>query len=72
MGNKKSKPRVLGLIVGILFGVAIAFAQRNWITNTLNGEFVYVLNALTLILCAVFGYMIGRSIDKRKKFGDIS
>jgi hypothetical protein len=70
MGNKKSKPRMYGLIAGIIIGVAIGFAQRNWIETTLNGEFVHVLNTLTLIICAVIGYLVGRSIDKRKRVED--
>lgn len=70
MGNKKSKPRIYGLVAGIVIGVAIGFAQRNWIQHTLNGEFVHVLNTLTLIICAVAGYMIGRAIDKRKRVQD--
>ncbi len=69
MGNKKSKPRIYGLVGGIIVGVLIGFAQRSWIEKTLNGEFVHVLNTLTLILCAVIGYMIGRAIDKRKRIG---
>ncbi|MEJ7625939.1 MAG: hypothetical protein WKF35_03665 [Ferruginibacter sp.] len=72
MGNKKSKPRMYGLIGGIVAGVAIGFAQRNWIEKTLSGEFVHVLNTLTLILCAVFGYLIGRAIDKRNRVEDVS
>lgn len=59
-----------GLIAGIIVGVAIGFAQRSWIETTLNGEFVHVLNTLTLIICAVVGYLIGRSIDKRKRVGE--
>jgi hypothetical protein len=70
MGNKKSKPRMYGLAAGIVVGVAIGFAQRSWIQKTLNGEFVHVLNTLTLILCAVIGYMVGRAIDKRKTVQD--
>ena len=72
MGNKKSKPRMYGLIAGIIVGVAIGFAQRAWIAKTLNGDFVHVLNTLTLIICAVFGYLIGRMIDKRKNMEDIT
>ena len=60
-----------GLIGGIIVGVAIGFAQRSWIEKTLNGEFVHVLNTLTLIICAVVGYLIGRSIDKRKRVQEI-
>lgn len=60
-----------GLIAGIIVGVAIGFAQRSWIEKTLNGEFVHVLNTLTLIICAVIGYLIGRSIDKRESVQDI-
>lgn len=71
MGNKKSKPRVYGLIGGIIVGVALGFAQRTWIEKTLTGEFVHVLNALTLIVCAVIGYLVGRAIDKRSKVEDI-
>lgn len=59
-----------GLIAGIIVGVAIGFAQRSWIQKTLNGEFVHVLNTLTLIICAVIGYLVGRSIDKRKRVED--
>ena len=59
-----------GLAAGILVGVAIGFAQRSWIQKTLNGEFVHVLNTLTLIICAVIGYLVGRSIDKRKTVQD--
>lgn len=70
MGNKKSKPRIYGLIAGIVVGVAIGFAQRSWIEHTLNGEFVHVLNTLTLIICAVVGYMIGRAVDKRNRVQD--
>lgn len=58
---------MFGLIAGIIVGVAIGFAQRNWIETTLNGEFVHVLNTLTLIICAVVGYLIGRSIDKKSR-----
>ncbi len=72
MGNKKSKPRVYGLIAGIVVGVAIGFAQRSWIEETLNGEFVHVLNTLTLIVCAVFGYLIGRMIDKKDRVEDLN
>lgn len=72
MGNKKSKPRMYGLIGGIIVGVAIGFAQRSWIEKTLSGEFVHVLNTLTLIICAVVGYLVGRTIDKRKRVGDMS
>ena len=59
-----------GLVAGILVGVAVGFAQRNWIEHTLNGEFVHVLNALTLIICAVAGYMIGRTVDRRNRVQD--
>ncbi len=71
MGNKKSKPRMLGLITGAIIGVAIGFAQRSWIENNLNGEFVHVLNALTLIICSTAGYYIGRMLDKRKKLQNV-
>ncbi|MEO6584159.1 MAG: hypothetical protein ABIO05_07530 [Ferruginibacter sp.] len=70
MGNKKSKPRIFGLVIGIVVGVIIGFLQRSWIEKTLNGEFVHVLNALTLIICAVFGYLIGRTIDKKNRVQD--
>ncbi len=59
-----------GLIAGIIVGVAIGFAQRSWIESRLNGEFVHVLNTLTLIICAVIGYLVGRSFDKRKSVRD--
>jgi high-affinity Fe2+/Pb2+ permease len=60
-----------GLVAGMVVGVAIGFAQRAWIMKTLNGEFVHVLNTLTLIICAVTGYMIGRAVDKANKKGPI-
>ena len=58
---------MIGLLIGAVIGVAIGFAQREYIENNLNGEFVHVLNTLTLILCSVTGYFIGRLIDKRRK-----
>ena len=66
MGNKKSKPRMLGLVVGAVIGVAIGFAQRKWIMQNLNGEFVHVLNTLTLIVTSAAGYFFGRMLDKRR------
>lgn len=71
MGNKKSKPRMLGLLVGAVIGVAIGFAQRSWIETNLNGEFVHVLNTLTLIICGAAGYFFGRMLDKRKKLQNV-
>ncbi len=58
---------MIGLLVGAAVGVAIGFAQREYIEHKLNGEFVHVLNTLTLILASVTGYYIGRLIDKRRK-----
>ena len=66
MGNKRSKPRMIGLVIGILAGVAVGFAQRQWLIQNLNGEFEVVLNTLTLIICAAGGYFFGRMLDKRK------
>ena len=66
MGNKKSKPRMIGLAIGAVIGVAIGFAQRQWIMQNLNGEFVHVLNFLTLIVTSAAGYSIGRMLDRRK------
>ena len=66
MGNKRSKPRMIGLVIGILVGVAIGFAQRKWLIDNLNGEFEVVLNTLTLIICAAGGYFFGRMLDRRK------
>lgn len=60
-----------GLVAGIVVGVALGFAQRSWIETTLNGEFVLVLNTLTIIVCAVIGYLVGRSIDKKRGVEDI-
>lgn len=71
MGNKKSKPRMLGLLAGAVIGVAIGFAQRSYIESKLNGEFVHVLNTLTLIICGAAGYFFGRMLDKRKKLQNI-
>lgn len=58
---------MIGLLIGAIVGVAIGFAQREYIQQKLNGEFVHVLNTLTLILSCVTGYFIGRLIDKRRR-----
>ncbi len=62
---------MLGLLTGAVIGVAIGFAQRSWIETNLSGEFVHVLNTLTLIICSAAGYFFGRMLDKRKKLQNI-
>jgi NhaP-type Na+/H+ or K+/H+ antiporter len=56
-----------GLFAGIVVGVVIGFIQRDWIRKSLSGEFVHVLNTLTLIVTACVGYAIGRMVDKMGK-----
>lgn len=58
---------MMGLLIGMVVGVAIGFAQRQWIIDNLSGEFVHVLNTLTLIITSAAGYYFGRMLDKRKK-----